>query len=308
MMFTIASTGVVTSIAAGSATIRASITSPSITSNACVVTVTAGAITGTNLWKMDFNTVTQNGPSFFTTSPNGQQGWNWTGGNMDVIADPTGSSRGNVLRIHYVLDAISQFDDNRNIVPAPYPLFTRTLGNETWGTCDFYLDPATCRMDDSGPLSVQRKLTYFGWNGTGPHSYAIVLKMFGPQFVVDTHPPQDFTVAGGTGENCYIALNVLTVAAGTWYTVKFQQILETAYGAGNGVLRIWVNGVSIYNRTDMRWSNRDPSGNPTDWSDLPTANYLWTDWPWGDQSDSSTAVNEYRYLDNISFATSEAAL
>jgi hypothetical protein len=55
----------------------------------------------------------------------------------------------------------------------------------------------------------------------------------------------------------------------TWYTLETQITPETSIGAGNGIIRIWLNGALIYDITDMKLSDPAwigipvPGGNST---------------------------------------------
>jgi len=280
---TVSSTGLVTFVAVGTANIAASLTTVSgtITSNTCAVTAT----TGTNFVRSDFSSGSI-GPQFYDVF--GQGRW-------DVIDDPTGSGRGKIARVRYITDGVIQFDDNEALLPTPPP-FTRTAGQEVWFQGDFYLG-STARMDPSGNASVQRKLIRFGWDGTQPHQFTCVPTSFGPQLVIANRVNDT-----GSATLDFIDTNLFALANQTWYTIKMQLRVNSAIGTSDGIVRIWMNGLLVYDRTDLRWTD------PVEWAPNNPALYVWNEWGFGDQADSNLALDEYRYWDNVSFANVEAAL
>lgn len=281
---TVSAAGLVTGLSAGSATIRAtidgvagqmslSVSSPSI--------ITEPAPTSGTLASSDF----ESGNITPFSNP-------W-GTGIDVLGDPTGGGHGQVARYHYSTSGTTQVDDNKALFPQP-TLVARGLGQEVWFQGDVYLD-ATARMDPSGPAMVQRKLVRFGSNGLSfPHPLETELTAFGPQLALVFQPEQKFTQALGTGALFYISTPGSTLTVGGWHRIKMYQKINSAYGLADGVLRVWYDGVLIFDRGDLRWS--DPS-----WTDDP-GTYVWNSWGVGYQVNGPLAIDENRYWDNIIFS------
>jgi len=212
--------------------------------------------------------------------------YNPWGSGIDVINDPTGGGHGKAARSHYVTDAITQFDDNKALLPQNLSI---GAGDSLWFQGDFYF-PATDNMTASGPSTVQRKLLYWK-NDYSPHPFVMVVTSFGPQMVINTIPTQSFSP---TGENIYLPVNITT---GVWHTLKVQLKPNTSFIAKDGTLRVWLDGVLVFDHTDMSWTD------PTVWAGADLRTYQWTNFGVGYQVSSAVAVNEYRYWDNVTFST-----
>jgi hypothetical protein len=283
---TVSSTGLVTFVAVGSSNVTASLTTPggTITSNTCAVTAT----TGTNFVRSDFSSGSYS-PQFY--DPFGASRWT-------IIDDPTGSGRGKIAKVIYVTDGVVQTDDNQALLPAP-GTFTITLGQEVWFQGDFYIDPAG-RMDPTGPNLVQRKL--FRWGNddrvTIP-SIEFELSSFGPQLAYVFQPSQAWS---NNPPLEYIDPAVVSVTAGAWHTLKARMKVNSAFGVADGIAQGWFDNVLILDQHAVEWSDASWIGpyNP--------ANYRFDDFGFGDQVSASAAVSEYRYWDNVSYATTEGAL
>jgi hypothetical protein len=208
------------------------------------------------------------------------------GTGIDVVPDPANAGHGKVARIHYVTNATTQFDDNKALFPRGVSI---GLGNEMLFQGDFYI-PATARMDASGPAYVLRKLFRFGWDGKSfPHPLETELVAFGPQFqVYNIYGSHDNTAA------TYIDPSVATLTSGAWHRIKLQLKINSSFAASDGIVRVWVDSVLIFERTAQRWSDAA-------WTDRP-ANYVWNSWGVGYQANGQQAIDEYRYWDNIRFS------
>jgi Bacterial Ig-like domain (group 2) len=291
---TVSQTGLVTFVSAnGTAHITA--TKAGITSNAC--TVSTAAVTGTNLFKMDFQTMTSTGNPI-TGSPNGQSATNNTGGTGVVVTDPLGI-HDQVWRVHYINNPPGQIDDNKAILPLGFSI---GLGQDIWFQGDVALD-ATARMDASGPGTVQRKLLYWGPQDLEvglPHGFSLVLSSFGPQFWSGIYPgdfPGEHFAGGSTGQWAF--------TAGVWHTFKVHLRTNSTLGSTDGLVDIWYDGFQIFHIPNAAWTDA------ATWADSSPSQFAFTEWNVGDQVDnggSTQVVDEYRYWDNISFATTEAAL
>jgi len=186
--------------------------------------------------------------------------------------------------MHYAGSA----DANLALFPKPDSLGNVLigLGDSIWFRGDFYLPP---NVNDT-PGTSMRKLNYWGaFSGNGfPHVFAMVLTLQGSQLEVDSW-------ASGTSNTPadYAYLPVF-VTKGIWHKLEIQLKINSTFAAKDGILRIWLDGAQVYNRTDMRWS--DPL-----WTENPST-YKWSDWGIGYQMQSSTAYDEYRYWDNVTFS------
>lgn len=300
---TVDSSGVVTFVSSGSAHITATV--GLLTSNSC--TVTAGTVTGTNLAKLDFNTMTSSGPTTFTGSPKGDTFTAFAPWNLTVIADPTGSGRGNVVNIPY---SVSEGDDNRDLSPTTG--ISIGLGQEIWFQGDVYIDPAA-RMDFGGSNGVQRKLLYWGPPNleSGPLGFSLVLSSFGPQFFINKYP--------NSGQNnpnfnpewpypMYIPYpfpGFPFLTSGAWHTFKVQLRVNSTFAAIDGIVRIWYDGTKFVDQTQVSWTD------PTVWAGHSPSEFAFVNFKVGDQIDnafSGVPASEFRLWDNLSFATTEDAL
>jgi hypothetical protein len=269
-------TGVVTGVSAGSVVIQATIDGVvgQASLNVSVPSViTAPAPSSGTLASADFEDGTFG--SFYNP---------WSTG-IDVVSDPTGGGRSKVARTHYTTNGTTQVDHNLDLTPKSLAI---GLGDSLWFTGDFYLD-ANANMTASGPSTVQRKLLYWGWNGSGGHPFDMVLTSFGPQMVISNYPHPSFEPGGLTYLPVYIT-------AGRWHTLKVQLRINSSFGASDGILRIWFDGALVFDHADMRWT--DPS-----WTDVAPSNYKWTDWGVGTQVSTGVPDDEYRYWDNLVFAS-----
>ena len=265
------------SIAIVLASVIASISAPTVRNSTSADLVTASAAPDTG-YKVVAAADFEDGTLGTFTNP-------W-GTGIDVVADPANGGHGKVARIHYVTNALTQFDDNRALFPRGFSI---GLGNEVLFQGDVYLPP-TVRMDASGPDYVLRKLFRFGWDGKAfPHPLETELVAVGPQFQV-------YNIYGShekTSTN-YVDPSVATLTAGAWHRIKLQLKINSSFAASDGVVRIWVDSVLLFERTAQRWSE------PT-WPDKP-ASYIWNSWGVGYQANGTRAIDEYRYWDNLKFS------
>jgi len=295
---TVNSSGVVTFVGIGGpVNVTASLSSAGITSNPCAVTGTGAS--GTNLFKLDFNTMTASGPTNFTGSPNGQTANDpWAAG-IDIVADPFGTGRGNVGRIHFVTNpAGGVYDSNFALFPSS-PSINIGLGSEIWFSGEFALD-ALADMTDSS-TQVLRKLFRFGWGGgSGVFPYAL-------EFEAVLHGASSLGIQQETGSLASShedLISITALTAGVWHTVKAQLKINSSFTATDGIARFWLDGNLLYEDTARRWS--DPA-----WVGVENpANYVWNSWGVGYQAQRNVGggVDEYRYWNNLSWATAEAAL
>jgi len=278
---TVSSTGLVTFVAVGTSNVTASLTTVggTITSNTCVVTGSAGV----NYVRSDFESGSYS-PEF--SNPYVSSGERWT-----IVNDPTGGGHGKVAQVQYFTNGVTQFDDNQALINVPY--IRRNAGESIWFQGDLHI-PTGTNMSDS---FCQRKLLYWGWNGTQPQPYAMVLDSFGHQISIATR-----VNSTGNSIQYYVDEGVFSLNAGIWYRVKAHVQPNTDITAADGIVQIYMDNVKIFEKLDIQWTN------PPEWAGHTVSEYYWDSWGWGDQVSAATAVNELRYWDNVSFASTEDAL
>jgi len=233
-------------------------------------------------------------------------------GIVSVVADPTPRASGKVCKIHYEnFPEGGNFDCNQAIAPTDANNPGRKLGEELWARWKFY-----CDTDGTEPAI--RKFCYWGWSNAGwgfPHAFNLVIASANSvqapippgtpiQFLVSAHCNRSdgtqlgsFGAQGNAGPATWYGPMISLKA---WHELKVQLIPDTAFGAADGVLRIWFDGVLIFESTTMQFTSPD-------WLDDP-ATYQWVDYRVGQQLNGSAKLIEDRYLDDVSFAATEAGL
>jgi uncharacterized protein YjdB len=281
--------GVVFALATGSATVTA--TSEGKTATAAV-TVNAPATSTGSFAAPDLANITfDNGSASPATI--------WFPNDVTVVQDPTGSGRGGVLRIHYV--GANQ-DSNRSIEYGHKVGFGQTM----YLRGQFYLPANAVGMDDG---FYQRKLTYwhahadyntYGCQG-GP-SFFNLITMYGNGM----HLYAGYVDHAGVAQITQIFL--ASIAAGRWYSLEQQVTMNSSPSANDGVVRIWLDGVLLLEKTNMRWT--DPAwdgqffgcngqGSVLSWNDV-----YFDRFEVGQQVNfMNGSFDEYRYWDNVAFST-----
>jgi hypothetical protein len=230
-------------------------------------------------------------------------------GVVSVEDDPTPRAQGKVCKIHYEnFPEGGNFDCNQAIAPTNNP--GRKLGEDLYCGWRFFLDT-------DGTEPAIRKFNYWGWSNAGwgfPHAFNLVISsansVLAPippgspiQFLISAHlVAQDGTQVGcfGPGEGnagpstWYGPL----ISLKAWHEIIVQLKPNSDFVTQDGILRIWFDGVLIFESTDMHWT--DPS-----WTDDP-ATYQWVDYRIGQQVNGSAKLIEDRYLDSLIFATTKA--
>lgn len=259
-------------------------------------------------------------------------GW----GVLDYPTDPTSSGMGKVARFRYN-------GTNTDVNKSMSYTHAIGLGQEIWFQGDFYL--ATSNLSGSF-----RKLLYWQGrhdfakypNGSGGTSNRVVVLEQDGVFKVDfTHNPgigrstHPQTGAAGTGDpigggpsrqltsdDVRVVATLLNPAQGNkWYTVKLRVKFESALGAGNGIVQVWLaeRGQALTQRfsktnallTDSLWVGADgdyggmwngpaAGGQSMDSSDIVFENY-----EVGNQQQGPGTFDEYRYWDNVAFSTTD---
>jgi len=271
-------TGVVTAVSAGTVVIQAIVdgiagqTSVNVSSPSVIPEPPAS---GGTLVSHDFEDGTLGGY------------YNPWGVGIDVVDDPTGAGHGKVARMHYSADGVTQPDDNKALLPKTS--FAIALGDSLWFRGDFYL-PATLNDDPSVSLRKLVKWGYLHDQWHFPEQSEMTLALAGAQVQVTN------TVVGPSNLPPDYSYTGFNVTKGAWHRLEIQLRMNTTFAAKDGVLRVWVDGALIYDRTDLRWT--DPLW-PEDQS-----TFNWPGWGAGDQMQARAAYDEYRYWDNMIYSKS----
>jgi hypothetical protein len=274
---TVNSSGVVTFVGVGTTNVQAHYNA--IPSNICVVTGVAGGggggLTGTNFAKHDFEDGTL-GPFY---NP-------WKTG-IDVFSGTIGGRTGNFCRIHFV-NGVGQVDANLAIFPTT-PIIRR-LGEHLWCQFDYYVD---------NTIDAMRKLLYFSGVYSSQSSSHVTVLM--PGFGADSNQlAVTADVAGGSG-NFFDYLSTF-VSTKTWHRVKVHVQLNSSFSAQDGVLQVWLDGALVFEGLNMLFVS-------SLWTTDPSL-FQWDSFGIGYQCQAvgGGLFDEYRYIDNASFASAASAL
>jgi hypothetical protein len=269
---TVSASGVITAVAAGAVTIQATISgTPGSTSLAVVDLASHNFEDGT--W----------GP-YVHFEPTDE----------DIVNDPTGAGRGKVARFHY---AGTSQDRNRflqysHALKPGAPMFFRG---------EFYLDVVDMHNGLWGRKLVyyQPHEDYVKYGGANTPTFYSIIGLQGDALWVDNgNVPQN----GPVVDNQQIIFTSL--APRTWYTLESELAPETSLGAGNGVMRIWLDGALIYEATDLKWSDPVWVGQPLNGTPLSPDDVYFERVEVGSQVNlNAGSYDEYRYWDNVAFST-----
>jgi uncharacterized protein YjdB len=278
---TVSASGAVTAVAEGSAIIRA--TASGIAGDDSLVVVVPPDLASQNFDGGSYSPYVN-----FWDPVNGGNG------DVDLVDDPSGAGKGKVARMHY---AGTNQDRNR---------FLEYDHGLTWGHTIFFRGEFYVDVPDFGDGFWGRKLWYFLSHvdyqkyGGGP-TFNAVVGFQGHGLYVDGGYVSQSGIR--TSNEALIA----TLLPRTWYTLEIQTTAETSIGAGNGILRIWLNGALIYEKTDYLWTDPAwigqpiPGGNGTP---LELADVYLERVEVGEQLNLIVgSFNEYRYWDKVAFST-----
>jgi hypothetical protein len=164
--------------------------------------------------------------------------------------------------------------------------------------------PLTTFDDVNYPV---RKLLYWQphlaaakYGGSGDRTFYSVLVMQGSGLFIES----GFVAQDGTARG--VNAKVATLRPQTWYAIEKQITAESSIGAGDGVIRIWIDGVQVFEKTNMSWSDVAwigqpiPAGNGTP---LLASDVYFDTFLVGEQVNYGGAFDEYRYWNNVSFST-----
>jgi hypothetical protein len=253
-----------------------------------------GGFAAPNLAFHNFNDLTI-GPYYGESQPG------VPGTEIDFVADPTGSGRGGVARLHY--HHYTSPDRNVSIVfdhaIAP-PTPTVFFGG------DVYID--TLALSDLG-----RKLLYwqnytnytkYGAGSDGGANFSSVVGLIGSDLFIDNFHTDH--LGNGFHDQAAIYANFLPR---TWYRLEMQITQESSMGASDGVCKIWLNGALIYSKTTVNWTDAGQAGIPLlggNGTNFDPADAHFQGLEVGEQvnDNNNSAYDEYRYWDNVGFSTS----
>src|SRR5688500_13411816 len=222
------------------------------------------------------------------------------GVDLDFPNDPTNLGHGRVARFHYQAEI---GDQNRAME------FTHA---RRWGEPMYFRGEFNIAVDDLAANEVLRKLVYwqshndyakYTTNG-GLASGRTVVHLTGSDLVVDA----TFNPAAGSGRDANDVRTVEIVASGLkghqWYTLEVFQQLESAIGRNDGILRVWLDGNLVFEKTTMTWSDPAWVGSTINTVPFEAADIYFEHFLVGNQVNRNDGgFNEYRYWDNVEFST-----
>jgi len=224
-------------------------------------------------------------------------------GELSIIADPTNSGHGKVMRLHYYNQPSGGwYDNNYAIEPDPALASTHaTNGDQVQFDGDFYL-VRTASTDTVNNGYGLRKLNYW-CSAIGPSHACYVLvtqpSVVGGYIASGTVPDEklmsSISLTSTTGIPCDCPYYDATVSSNAWHHLTIVMRLNSTNAKRDGGLKVVLDGRVVTDRSDVQWV--DPaSTTPIDWSD----------WRIGEQLNSSHQVDEPRYWDNLRFAIKRA--
>jgi hypothetical protein len=273
---TVSSTGAVTAVGAGSATIQGTVSGMAGSASLTVVQVPAST---TVLAFHDFN---DGKPGPFN---------DWASPAIDYPADPTGSGRGKVNRIRYhPADGLSSNDINMELNTTHHYRYGETI----WFKGDLYI-PSTLSdgvtpKTASQNLDTRKLIDYFS---PPPMPRLILertnglLKYFVCQIEDDGQFHTDITW-GSTG---------IPLLDDTWYTIEVRFTLNSADGIKDGVLDVYINQSAVpnFHLASGIFPITEKNGGS-----------YFNSFRYGTQTTTysgEAAYSEYRYWDNVGYST-----
>jgi hypothetical protein len=229
----------------------------------------------------------------FETGSIGPEFYDPSGSRITVVNDPiAGGGHGKVARVSYIVSTpagVGQ-DDNEALLQGSGPVIG--LGQEIWFQGEMCIDPAA-RHDPS----VQRKYLYWGPLNleSGPRGFSFVLLSFAGELAMNVFPhvTTNFTYDDPTTVN---------LTTGVWHPIKVRLRVNSAFAATDGLLRVWIDDTLVFSFDNVSWTD------PTAWAGASPSEFAFISWGVGYQLDVSQDTSEYRYWDNLRFASTEAAL
>jgi hypothetical protein len=210
----------------------------------------------------------------------------WNDSDVTIVSDPTGAGRGKVARVHFSnVGQPNTYDVNRHIgYEKPDGI---GLGESIFFRGDLYLPPGI----NTDPQFAQRKLLYYMRHDETFPGFWSVVTLFGTNLqVTNGYVPQD---KNSTYE--VMTPELATLSTGRWYKLETQLTLNSKPSASDGIFRLWLDGVLLYENTNLRWS--DPA-----WAVKP-GDQKFQSFRVGQQVNSAGRYDEYRYWSNVTFST-----
>ena len=225
---------------------------------------------------------------------------NPSGLDLDFPVDPTGTGRGRVARFHYA----GGFGDSNRELEWRFP---RRWAEPAYFKGQFYLP-----VSDLSDGSVVRKLVYFqmhknwGWYPPdgGLATGRTVVGLLGNALIVDaTYNPDAST--GKTADDVRLAQTIASGMQGNrWYTLEVFQQLESTIGGKDGILRVKLDGVLLFENTTMTWTDPAWVGNMKYGVPFPANDIYFERFNVGDQVNWDYGTfDEYRYWDDVQFSS-----
>jgi trimeric autotransporter adhesin len=221
----VSTAGVVTGVAAGTATIQATIDGVNGTGTLTVntgnaITAPPPSSSGTALASANFDDGT------FGQFASGGSG-------VDIVADPTSRATGKVARIHFANNpSAGNLDANLAVWPNGVP--SVGLGDSLWFAGDFYVDNTQDAM---------RKLTY--WSGSCGVQFITTLQ---PGFGADSNQFY-MDVEGAQSRSTYTTF----VRTRAWHHFVVSMRVNSSTSAADGLARAWIDGTLVATMTGVQW-------------------------------------------------------
>jgi hypothetical protein len=303
---TVSSTGMVTAVAAGSATIEARAAGQAGSASLAVIQIPSGIPVGGPgvLASHDFNDGTRG--SFNISSA----------AKVDFPDDPTGMGHGKVARIRYSPIDANRSDDEYGSYRTHDTGKVR-YGRTIWFKGDFYL-PRNPLSDPNWDSTNIRKI--LDWQGGSDNG----LTGGGARFHLSRHPDnmtglsclslevEGLTTLNGVVQPATIAYFAQfadsKVTFDTWHTLEVRLITNSANGVADGSLAFWLDNSTdtptFVTPSTLYFINE--AWAPLGTGGIPVVGSYFNDFHFGTQlsNDASASLNtEYRYWDNVSFST-----
>ena len=216
-----------------------------------------------------------------------------------VVDDPTGSGHGKVVRVDYVHNPASDasHDVNHSIFYNPNPPggdpVSMSWGERVYWRGDLWL-PEYPGGRPAHPEYDMRKLLYpkFGNPDTGRWS-AFVVGLWGRA----DGSGMDLSLSSGRSENngYEMKYGIAPISWRTWNTLEVEFQINSR-GKADGWIKIWVNGVLRYERTNLLLFSAQADPSTERIFEFPVGNQ--------EQWESKEKMGDYRLWDNIQFRTS----
>ena len=228
-------------------------------------------------------------------------------GDIRVINDPTGAGKGKVLSLHYKRDATESpgvvVDRNRSV---EYWHALR-LGETIFFRGEVYFDVPTMVGANNTPISRkllywQPHVNYWKYGGTGGPNMVSMLTSWNNGGWVEA----SYIDAAGDLESHFTTGAAGAFQAKRWHVVEKQMTMNSTLDSKDGIIRIWIDGALVFERTNVGWTDsrwigkpvREGNGTGLDANDIYFERFLV-----GEQVNYNQAYDEYRYWNNVSFST-----